>query len=376
MKSKPQTLRDVGEAGLIRWLSSRRAVAGRGVTLGIGDDAALISPARGLGLAVSCDAQVEGIHFRRAWQTPAGIGRRALAVNLSDMAAMGARPRWFICQAGLPGDTRLDFFEDCMNGMTAYARRTGVILVGGDLASSPGPFFLALTILGQVAAGRALTRRGARAGDLIVVSGWPGEAAAGLALLKRGRRRDDPDPSVRRLIRRHLEPEPRLALGWMASASGAVTACTDVSDGLSTDLIHLCEAGGVGAEVDASALPVSRALARAAPSGGKPLDFILGGGEDYELLMAVRPSALASFQVRARRLGGRVTAVGRFVAGPGVAHLVSGRARSPLGPSGFDHFGRRRSSGALRETSARLTPAGEPSGRGRSRKPRRKPSRR
>jgi thiamine-monophosphate kinase len=305
--------------------------------LGIGDDAAVLQTAPDKACVVSADAVVEDIHFRRAWHTPRQIGRKAAAVNISDMAAMGAVGRWLICQAGLPRGTGLGFLKECLAGLADHAARHGMALVGGDLTSTAGPFFLAVTILGEAPPGGTLTRAGARPGHLLAVSGTPGESAAGLLLLTRGVRGGFRGAAT--LVRRHLEPEPRVLLSRLAVASGAVRGAIDLSDGLSTDLDHLCRRSGCRAVVEVDRLPISPSLlAGSRRLGRDPLDLLLHGGEDYQLLLALEPDRAEGFLDAARRAGERVTVIGRFTAGsPGVWLRRDTRLRR-LRPGGFDHF--------------------------------------
>ncbi len=333
----PASIRKIGEEGLIRWIARKRPDRAPGVLLGIGDDAAVLRFTPGRAVTASVDALVEGVHFRRDWHTPEQIGRKAAAVNLSDMAAMGAMGKYLLCQGGVPPDTDPDFLRRVLQGLIGFSRRRGLALVGGDLVGTDGPLFLAVTILGEVRPGRAITRGGARPGDLLVVSGAPGESGAGLRLLEAGI--PPTDRAFGRLLRKHLQPEPRTALGLLAAASGTASAGIDLSDGLSVDLGHLCEASLLTAEVDPATLPRSPLMLRAARHLGiDPLTIILSGGEDYELLLAVRPDRIDRFLKRARREGHRLTVIGRFLHGKPAAFLGTGRQRRPLLSRGFDHL--------------------------------------
>ena len=180
-------IREAGEQGLIRWIADQHPDEAEGVILGIGDDAAGLSFTPGRIILASADSQVEGIHFRLAYCTPEQIGRKAAAVNLSDMAAMGGCGRYLLCQMGLPEKTDIDFFRRLTGGLLEYAREHRLYLVGGDLAASPGPLFLSVTILGEASPEGMITRGGARPGDLLVLSGFTGESGAGFRLLDRGK---------------------------------------------------------------------------------------------------------------------------------------------------------------------------------------------
>ena len=318
-----------GEFGLIRRIRQRSP--GRGVALGIGDDAALLRPARGLLLAACVDTLVEGTHFLPG--TPwADLGWKALAVNLSDLAAMGARPRWATLALTLPdGDRRA--FLGVVAGLRRLAARHGVALVGGD--TTRGPLSLSVQALGEVPPRVALRRGGARPGDAIYVSGVPGEAAAGLAIAQ-GRLRGVPPAAARRLRRRLDRPVPRVALGL--ALRGIASACIDVSDGLAQDLGHLLRESGVGARLEAGALPASSALRRAVPDADARARLALAGGDDYELCFAVPVARAARVAAIARRLRLPLTRIGTAVAGRGLVVRDAAGRRMALSRAGYDHF--------------------------------------
>jgi thiamine-monophosphate kinase len=279
------------------------------VVLGPGDDAALLRPRRGEELAMTVDALVEGVHFTRAF-TPAEIGHKALAVNLSDLAAMGARPVAFLCALALPVSQR-SRLRGIAQGMAALARQSGCVLAGGNFTRAR-ELSLTITAIGAAPRGRALRRTGARPGDLLVVSGELGGAAAAL-------RR----PRDRGLRARQRLPIPRLELGL--AARGLASAAIDVSDGLLQDLSHLLDASGVGAALHPEAIPVAM---------GATVEEALSGGEDYELLLAISERALPRLLGRARRLGIPLTLIGEVTRAPGL------RGLSVKPPPGHDHFSR------------------------------------
>ena len=300
--------------------------------LGVGDDAALLRLSPGLQLVVSTDLLVEGTHFL-AGTDPGRLGHKALAVNLSDMAAMGARPRWMTLALALPAaDDR--WLEAFAGGMRALADAHATELVGGD--TTRGPLAICVTIFGEVPAGQALRRDGAGVGDDVWVSGTLGDAAIGLALLSGGRT-PALDAAAAQACVQHLEaPQPRVALG--IALRGVASAAIDVSDGFAADLGHILERSGVGARIEFDRLPVSDALA---PWAGDEAvrAALLGGGDDYELCFTAPATACAAVEGAAARAGVRVTRVGRIVAGGGLA--VVDPAGQVLQPSraGFDHFG-------------------------------------
>lgn len=295
---------------------------GAGVRLGIGDDAAVLSPSHGSELVATVDAVVEGVHFGPGF-APEDIGWKALAVNLSDLAAMGARPLWALCALAVPRGESPARLTRVGRGLAACARRHGVALVGGNVTRAAG-LSLTVTLLGEVPRGRALTRGGAAPGDLLLVSGALGGAALGL-------RPGAPAGAVRRQRR----PEPRLELG--RALRGVASACVDLSDGLLQDLGHLCEASGTGAELRAADLPAAPELAALALPAPERLDLVLGGGEDYELLAAVPPFRLRRAVRAALRSGVPIAPVGRLVRGRAVRVLDA--AGRPLRPRrGWDHL--------------------------------------
>jgi thiamine-monophosphate kinase len=290
---------------------------------GPGDDAAVVR-LPGRALCVTTDALVEGVHFSRSFSTLADVGYKALAVNLSDLAAMGATPDWFVCSLAMPRRFSRSEVKDIAAGMSLAARRYQIRLIGGNF-SAARELSVTITAAGTVRHRNWMTRQGARAGDWLYVSGELGEARLGLELLRKGRR----GPSTRR----HLRPTPRVRLGSVASAFAR--AAIDVSDGFAQDLSHLCDASSVGAEVDLDRLPIGRSLKKALPPR-KQIEFALAGGEDYELIFAVPSRRGAAFERACAQIGERVTRVGAFVRGSSV-HLLQGGTSIPV-PLGFDHF--------------------------------------
>jgi len=336
------------EASIIARLSgiipSRTGVRPSGdVLLGIGDDAAVIRPRPGFTTVLSTDAFVEDAHFLARLHPPDAVGYKALARAVSDLAAMGAAPRYFLLTLALPGEKAGAWLELFAHGMARAARRFGMRLIGGDV-SRHDRVFAALTVIGEARRGRVLTRSGARPGDALYVTGRLGAAQAGLELLLREGPRGIARGADSYSLKRHLYPDPRLAIGAWLAASKLATAAMDISDGLSTDLGRLCAASRAGALVHASALPVARDArpgARREPAeyeDGVALRRALHGGEDYELLFTV-PRRLAS-RVPPRFRGVSLTRIGEIISGRGVVLLdAAGRSR-PLRPLGWDHFAR------------------------------------
>lgn len=302
-----------------------RPLAGKGA-LDLLDDAAVFAPPPGRELVTAADAMVAGVHFLPG-DPPRLIGKKLLRVNLSDLAAMGAAPLGYLMTVSAPQGTPDGWFAEFAAGLAEDQGRFGATLLGGDTTSTPGPVSLSLTILGTVAPGQAIRRTGAQAGHAVWVTGTIGDAALGLAALQ-GRLADP----TGHLAARYRLPEPRLGLGL----AGIAAACIDVSDGLVQDLGHLCRAGGVRAEIEAAAVPLSEAARAAGPEW---LGTRLSGGDDYELLLAVPPEKEAALQLAAREAGVPVTRIGRVAAGaPEV--MVRGADGAPLhfASGGWSHF--------------------------------------
>ena len=301
------------------------------VRIGVGDDGAVLVPPASRELVVVTDTLVEAIHFPPR-SPPASIGHRAFAVNLSDIAAMGAEPAWALLALTLP-DSDETWLEEFARAAGDLCRRHGVALVGGD--TTRGPLSITVTLMGIVPVGVALERRGGQPGDAIFVTGSPGDAAAGLALEQN--RLHVADPMSAQILRdRFLFPTPRCDVG--VALRGLASACIDVSDGLGGDLEKLCAASKCGAEIDAAALPVSEALV-AAVGREVAREYALTGGDDYELLFTV-PLARLGAMTHAVALGlGPVTRIGTLMSGNGVRVSARGGVTQFSG-SGFDHFAR------------------------------------
>ncbi|PYN20966.1 MAG: thiamine-phosphate kinase [Candidatus Rokuibacteriota bacterium] len=319
----------------------RRAVRkASGVRVGIGDDCAVLEPDAGSLLLATTDLLIEDVHFRRRWATPTDIGWKALAVNLSDIAAMGGRPRWALIALACPEAVGLDEAEAFYAGVRALASEHDVTIVGGDTAASPRGWIVNMTLLGE-AVRPPITRSTARGGDVIAVTGSLGRSAAGLALLEA-----TPAPrgvtaaEATDVTTAHLRPRPRTREGQWLAAAGGVTSMIDLSDGLATDLGHLCEESGLGARVELGRLPVEatvHAVARALDR--EALAWATGGGEDYELLLTCAPEAFERLAGGlAATIGTRLSAVGEMTAAAdGVRYVDAGGQPIPV-RAGFEHF--------------------------------------
>ena len=308
---------------------------------GIGDDAAVLRPRAGFDLVITTDLLVEDVDFRLGggWTSPRDLGHRALAVSLSDAAAMGARPRFCLLSVGVPRAVwRGRFLEEFYEGVRALAEVYGVRIIGGDTSRTPEGVVIDSTVLGEVRRGRALTRGGARAGDQIFVTGALGGAAGGLKMLESGAVQTSRGRPEGGLLLRQRRPEPRVEWGALLSEKRLATSLIDLSDGLSSDLAHVCRESGVGARVEAASLPVDPLLVQAGVGGNEALRLALDGGEDFELLFTVGPRQASRLP---REVNGvPVTRVGEVTAERGKVRLVrEGRARL-LRPGGFEHFRR------------------------------------
>lgn len=302
------------------------------VRLGVGDDAALLAPSAGFEIAISVDMLVTGRHFF-ADVDPEKLGHKALAVNLSDMAAMGATPRWALLAGALP-DTDPVWLAAFARGFYALADRYGVELVGGD--TTRGPLNLCVTILGEVPAGKALTRAGATPGDDIYVSGTLGDAAYAVAAMAGRTARDGEGFEA---ARARLEtPVPRIALG--IALRGVATAALDVSDGLTGDLAHILERSHVGATVELKAIPRSETLAHMHNGAERALalSWVLAGGDDYELCFTAHRDKAAKVAAIATETGVPITRIGSITAAAGLVVIDERGAALPELPPAFDHF--------------------------------------
>jgi len=331
------TLRELGERGLIERIRRRLGAPPPEVLLGIGDDAAAVAWA-GRTLLLTTDTLLEGVHFRTSTATFRQIGAKAMAANLSDIAAMGGEPRWVLVALAVPAGLGVADVDELYAGMEEMAGPHGAALIGGDTSASPDRIVLALTVVGEVE-GAPLTRRGARPGDAILVTGELGAAAAGLALLEGDGAGLSPQERAP-LERAHRVPTPRVREGRLIRRSGVATAMIDLSDGLATDLGHIATESEVGARVSLAALPVEAATRRAAQALGRdPWRLAATGGEDYELLFTASRAEAEALAARiAGETGARVSLIGEIrPAADGVA-FVDEAGRPVAVGLGFDHF--------------------------------------
>ena len=329
-----------GERGLIAEIRARVPAAPAWLSVGIGDDAAVVMPERGALEILTTDALVEGIHFDRRVSTPHDIGWKALAVNLSDIAAMGGAPRLALLSLGLPASIAPAEVHELLDGFLALAADARVTLAGGNITRSPGPLFVDVTVTGFARPRHVLTRRAGRAGDALYVTGEVGAAAAGLGWSKesKGTKESKDLEGIEACVRRHCAPVPRVRLGALLGRNRAASACMDLSDGLADAVRQLAGASGLGATVDGAALPIPPAAREwFRRAGSDPVVAAAAGGDDYELLFSVprRSRGRLATVVRQAR-GVAVTKIGELTADPGLV-LVNNGVREPL-PDGFVHF--------------------------------------
>ena len=368
---------DLRERELIDRIRQRLPPPPAWLLVGIGDDAAVVEPERNRVEVLSVDSVVDGVHFDRAFVPPDAIGHRALAVNLSDLAAMGAAPRLAVLSFALPPALPLADFDGIADGLTALASRHRVHIVGGNLTRTPGPLTIDVTVVGTVKRRQALTRSGAKPGDELYVTGTIGAAAAGLAVLRNRSSRESlvestesliaiqssvvsresverPTTNDRlttsdsvlstndsRLVQAYLYPAPRIRIGTLLARNRAASACMDLSDGLADAVRQVADASGVGATIDGDALPIDPAArARLAASGRDPVDAAIAGGDDYELLIAARPRFKRRFAAAMRHADAPLTRIGSCTADRAVvvARRDEGELRTSPLPAGYGHF--------------------------------------
>ena len=327
------------ERGLIDHIRRRLPDAPSSLIVAPGDDAAVVVPERGALQVLTTDAVVEGIHFDRRFSSWADVGYRALAVNASDIAAMGGTPAFALLSFLLPSSTSLADVDGLLDGILEMASAANVVVAGGNVSRSPGPLVVDVAMTGHVRPRRILTRSGGQPGDALYLTGSIGAAAAGLEWLKEMADAPGADPGgMTGCVNRHRRPDPRLRIGSMLGRNRAATACMDVSDGLADAVRQVAEASGTGAAVNVSMLPIDPdAAAWFATKGRDPAAAALTGGDDYELLVVVprkRGGRLRGVQRESR--GVPLTRIGELTRDPEVV-LVRGDRREPM-PSGFSHF--------------------------------------
>ncbi len=319
--------RRLGEFELIEQIQ-QQAGSAEHLLKGIGDDCALLKMVADKQLLTSNDLLIEGVHFDRRWTSMEQLGRKAVAVNVSDIAAMGGTPKSLLLGVARSAVISDEELQEFISGFLDEARSYQAVLAGGDTSSSPGPLVISVTVLGEVAAGRAICRSGAKPGDAIYVSGTLGDSALALHLLQQG------EQPAADLALHHHHPKAQVELGQRLAQQQLATAMLDVSDGLLGDLRHIVQASGVGAELQLSALPLSAAFQAACVQDRQLLDLALSGGEDYQLLLTSSEQQLD----RLPEFSGRLTRIGRITKGTEIFIKNPDGSGYQCSRIGFDHF--------------------------------------
>lgn len=324
---------DLGEEGLIQEIKRLFSSESDDVRVDIGDDAAVVDVSGGSQVWTT-DILIESIHFRKEWQAPEELGMKCVRANISDLASMGARPLFGLLSLGIPRDVDADLVLSICSGIGRSAADAGIRMVGGDTSASPGVMVISIALMGAVD-GSPMTRAGARPGDRIIVTGALGAAAAGLRLLEAGTDTDFPG-----LVHAFRTPPDRIEAGRVVASAGG-TAMTDISDGLATDLRHLCEASSAGADIDLSRVPLMDGLEAACERLSLDKEeLVLCGGEDYELLFTVAQDAEVPLLDAVRKAGAPKAAVIGTITGAEVGIFVTGfdGGKRPLKACGYEHF--------------------------------------
>jgi thiamine-monophosphate kinase len=309
--------------------------------VGPGDDAAVIEPVRGALEVVTTDAQLEGVHFDRRFVPPDAIGHRALAVNLSDLAAMGARPRAALLSLALPDSLEIAEFDRIVDGLLALAGRHGVVLIGGNITRTSGPMVLDVTAIGSVHRRRTLTRAGARPGDEVYVTGTLGEGACGLLRLRDAVNGAAGAGSIEQEQERamwYLRPDPRIRAGVLLAGNRAATSCMDLSDGLADGVRQIAQASSVGMTLSAADIPITAESRQWLSRRGRdPLEVALRGGDDFELVFTARPRQAGRLRNVRRQLGDLpITRIGVVTRAPRL--LIKDQRGERELPEGYEHF--------------------------------------
>ncbi|HEY7660857.1 MAG TPA: thiamine-phosphate kinase [Actinomycetota bacterium] len=328
---------ELSEDELIAAIARLRSADEPGVVVGLGRDDAAVVEAGGAHVVLTTDLLVERVHFDRSTISAHDLGAKAIVVNVSDLAAMAASPRYALLGIGLPADVEAAWVMELYGGVADACAEHAMTLVGGD-TNRAGLVVLSVTAVGEVAPGRAVTRSGARVGDRIVVTGSLGAAAGGLALSD-GTPAALSEPWARALVDAHARPVARVGEAQVLARFGA-SSMMDLSDGLTTDLARLCAASGVGARIELDAVPVAQALVEGATELAiDPLALALSGGEDYELLATMAPEAVAAARAELREVFGvALTDVGSIEETSGIVGVDASGTTAPLAPAGWDHF--------------------------------------
>jgi thiamine-monophosphate kinase len=336
-------LKEIGEFGLINWVRGKTPLRDPDIAAGIGDDAAVVTLSKGAVRLITTDILIEDIHFRLAYTDPLRLGKKALSINLSDIAAMGGIPQYFLLSMGLPPHLSFTWVEEFFQGIQELAGQYNLSLIGGD-TSLARKLIINITVIGRGKRGRVIYRKGAKTGHQIMVTGTLGNAALGLRILKS--RGGSPDISrtcygdLAELTEKHLSPTPRIAEGLLIAENRLASAMIDISDGLIADLGHILEESHVGAKIWISRLPLSEAYVKMAPQyTPRDIDLAVSGGEDYELLFTTPRSKRGKLLDLFGQYGLRVTHIGEIVDPRYGLRLLQDDGREyTLRKKGYDHF--------------------------------------
>ncbi len=331
-------VKELGEFRLINLLCGQIPPPSDKVIRGIGDDTAVLTNDDKMLVLMTTDMLVEDIHFSFRHSPFKSVGWKALAVNVSDIAAMGGLPTGATVSIGIPPHLEVSQVEELYFGLSQCAREYGTDIVGGDTVKSPRGLVINVTLLGRVEPDRVIYRSGARPGDIIMVTGPLGNSAAGLYILTHDLPQDDPDLTGE-VIKAHLYPRARVKEGRVLSETGYVTSMNDISDGLASEVLEICEASAVGCELDAKSVPYSKAVAEISSRAGvTPLQWALNGGEDFELVFTVKPQGADKVMAALEEAGASPSVVGRIMAREHGYSLREDDRKSVLRPAGYDHF--------------------------------------
>lgn len=332
-------LSDIGEFQLIERISSLLNCRCEGVIRGIGDDAAVLDVEGERALLVTIDSLVENIHFTLKTHTPYQLGYKAMAVNLSDIAAMGGEPKYALVSLSARPDLKLQLIEGIYEGMEEMAREAGVSIVGGDTTSSQSHLFISVAVIGECPKEEVIYRSGAKVGDVVILTGTAGDSAAGLRLLSGSKAPSLSQKEIEYLERRHLMPRPRLKAARKIASLKLASAMIDVSDGVSSEVNHICRSSRVGAEIHAERIPISEPARKfASDLGISPLKLALDGGEDYELLLTASEDKVEEIRSTLAEMNLGISVIGRILPHDRGCVLKSRGEEFELRGGGFTHF--------------------------------------
>ncbi|GJL79749.1 MAG: thiamine-monophosphate kinase [Nitrospinaceae bacterium] len=336
-------LKKLGEFGLINRFRSRLKSRSPRIKIGIGDDCAVYANGPGTHQIITTDALIENIHFKLSYTSPETLGRKAMSVNVSDIAAMGGTPHLAVVSLAIPKTLPTKFLDRMYEGINQVCKEHSIELAGGDTTASPRHLYINITMVGEVRKNRLFTRSGAGPGDKIFVTGTPGESALGLKLLSSRRKKWlGKQEFQKKMIRTHLDPVPRLHESIkLVNCKAKITSMIDVSDGLAQDLFHICKASKVGAVLREESLPRSPELENlTALNRLNRMDFVLAGGEDYELLFTLKSEDVRKIETLFHNAQTPVTLIGEVSAKPGKTVLIKNDGTTqPLQKfMGFNHF--------------------------------------